>query len=124
MKKILFIEDEQALQKALGDVLKKEKFKLINALDGEIGLRLAKKEKPDLIVLDVILPKINGLEVLEELKKDTETQKIPVIILTNNERMEDVDKALAYGATIYLIKTQYSLSDLIGKIKKTLNSQE
>ena len=120
MKKILFIEDERALQKTLGDAIIKEGYKVINALDGEIGLRLAKSEKPDLILLDLILPKKDGFEVLKALKEDPETREIPVIILTNLERIEDVDKALELGATTYLVKTQYKLEEVIEKIKKAL----
>lgn len=120
MKKILFIEDEATLQKTLGDILKKENYEVISALDGEIGLRLAKTKKPDLILLDIILPKIEGFDVLKDLKEDPETKKIPVIILTNLEKMEDVEKALRLGATTYLVKTDYTLGEVIEKIKKSL----
>ncbi len=120
MKKILIIEDEQTLQKTLGDILKKEGYEIINALDGEIGLRLAKTKKPDLILLDLILPKVLGFDVLKNLKQDPETKEMPVIILTNLESMENVEKALMLGATTYLLKTEYSLKELIEKIKKTL----
>ncbi len=120
MKKILIIEDEQTLQKTLGDILKKEGYEIINALDGEIGLRLAKTKKPDLILLDLILPKVLGFDVLKNLKQDPETKEMPVIILTNLESMENVEKAIMLGATTYLLKTEYSLKELIEKIKKTL----
>lgn len=120
MKKILFIEDEATLQKTLGDILKKENYEVISALDGEIGLRLAKTKKPDLILLDIILPKIEGFNVLKDLKEDPETKEIPVIILTNLEKMEDVEKALRLGATTYLVKTDYTLGEVIEKIKKSL----
>ena len=104
MKKILFIEDEQAVQKAIGDILEPEGYKIINALNGEIGLRLAKTEKPDLILLDLILPKVHGFDVLKKLKEDPETKKIPVIVLTNLEEVKDVEKAIKLGATTYFIK--------------------
>jgi len=120
MKKILFIEDEQSLQKTFEDVLKKEGYEIISALDGEVGLRLIKSEKPDLVLLDLILPKIHGLEVLEKIKKDPETKNIPVIILTNIEGAKDVERALELGATTYLVKTSYALKDIVNKIKKTL----
>ena len=120
MKKILFIEDEITLQKTLGDILTKEGYKVINALNGEEGLRLAKSEKPDLIILDLVLPRLHGFDVLKKLKEDKETEEIPVIILTNLEKMEDVNKALELGATTYLVKTQYSLEEVTGKIKKSL----
>jgi len=120
MKKILFIEDESALQKTFGEILKQEGYEMISALDGETGLRLAKSEKPDLILLDLILPKIHGFDVLKKLKGDKETKDIPVIVLTNLEKIEDVDKALELGATTYLIKAQYSLEEVVEKIKKVL----
>jgi len=120
MKKILFIEDESALQKTFGEVLKQEGYEMISALDGETGLRLAESEKPDLILLDLILPKIHGFDVLKKLKGDKETKDIPVIVLTNLEKIEDVDKALELGATTYLIKAEYSLEEVVEKIKKVL----
>lgn len=119
-KKILFIEDEQALQKTLGEYLRKEGFEVISALDGEIGLRLSKKVKPDLILLDIILPKMDGLEVLRKLKEEKETKEIPVIILTNLETLEEVQKALELGATTYLVKANYSLNEVVEKIKGAL----
>lgn len=120
MKKILFIEDESALQKTFGEILTQEGFETISALDGEAGLRLAKDKKPDLILLDLVLPKIHGLEVLKELKEASETKDIPTIVLTNLEGVADVDKALELGATTYLVKTQYSLEELVEKIKGAL----
>ena len=120
MKKILFIEDESTLQKTLGDVLAQEDYKVISALDGKIGLRLAKSEKPDLILLDLVLPKMHGFEILRELKKDPETEEIPVIILTNLEKMEDVEKAIELGAKTYVVKTQYKIEEIMDKIKKVL----
>ena len=120
MKRILFIEDESALQKTFGDFLREEGYEMISALDGETGLRLAASQKPDLILLDLILPKVHGFEVLEKLKEDKETKDIPVIVLTNLEGLGDVDKALELGATTYLVKAQYSLEEVLEKIKKAL----
>jgi len=119
-KTILFIEDESALQKTFGEILKQEGYEMISALDGEIGLRLAGTKKPDLILLDLILPKIHGFEVLKKLKQAEETKNIPVIILTNLEGMKDVDMALETGAATYLVKAQYSLEEILEKIKKVL----
>ncbi|MCP6719153.1 MAG: response regulator [Patescibacteria group bacterium] len=120
MKKILFIEDESALQKTFSDVLKGNGYEVISAIDGEIGLELAKNKKPDLILLDLVLPKIHGFEVLKKLKEHEETKDIPVIVLTNLEGVVDVDKAIELGATSYLVKAQYSLEEIIEKIKKAL----
>lgn len=120
MKTILFIEDESVLQKTFRDVLEEEGYEIITALDGEIGLRLVKEKKPDLVLLDLILPKMDGFEVLKELKKNKETKDIPVIILTNLEKSEDVDRALELGATTYLVKANYELKEVVEKVKKTL----
>lgn len=119
-KKILFIEDESALQKTFGDILKQEGYQITSALDGEEGLRLAKTQKPDLILLDLILPKLHGFEVLKELKEDQGTKDIPVIVLTNLEGTGDVERAIELGATTYLVKANYTLEEVISKIKNSL----
>ena len=124
MKTILFIEDEAALQKTFGRILEEEGFEVISALDGDIGLKLANPpaggKKPDLILLDLILPRRNGFEVLKEIKEDEKTKDIPIIVLTNLETMDNVNKALELGATTYLVKANYSLKEVITKVKKTL----
>lgn len=121
MPKILFIEDEAGTQKALGDSFRDKGYEVISALDGELGLKMAKSQKPDLILLDLILPKVDGFEVLGELKKNSETRDIPIIILTNLERMEDVEKALALGAKTYLTKANYTLAEVMEKVEKALS---
>jgi DNA-binding response OmpR family regulator len=121
-KKILFIEDESALQKSLGDLLRGEGYEVISAIDGETGLRLAKETTPDLILLDLILPKIHGLTLLKMLKEEERTKDIPVIILTNLENVEDIEKAIEMGATTYLVKANYSLEEVVEKVKNALKS--
>ncbi len=120
MKKILIIEDEQVLQKTLEKFLIDEGYNLVSATDGEIGLKLARTQKPNLIMLDLILPKLNGFEVLKELKANKETKNIPVIILTNLETMDDINKALELGATTYLVKVNYKLEEIVEKIEQTI----
>ncbi len=120
MKKILFIEDEPTLQKVLGEILAAEDFQIISATDGEMGLRLAQTEKPDLILLDLVLPRLHGLEVLKKLKANEATKVIPVIILTNIEEAAGVEAALELGAMTYLVKANYSLPEIAEKIKKAL----
>lgn len=121
MKKILFIEDEAALQKTLSEALTQEDYKVISALDGENGLKEAKEQKPDLILLDLILPKMNGFDVLAKLKSLDETKNIPVIVMTNLENIENVERAIEAGATTYLCKAQYSLGEILEKIRRTLD---
>ena len=120
MKKILFIEDESALQRAVSEVLGKEGYHILSALDGERGFEMAQKEKPDLILLDLILPKKDGFEVLAGLKKNPDTKDIPVIVLTNLEGSVDVERVLAAGATTYLVKTNYRLEEVAQKIKEII----
>jgi DNA-binding response OmpR family regulator len=122
MKTILFIEDEPTLQKTVGHFLEKEGYQVKSALNGKLGLEMAKKFKPDLILLDLILPKKDGFEVLQELKTDEATKNIPVIVLTNLEGSTDVERALSLGATTYLVKANYDLDEVAEKIKETLNN--
>ncbi len=121
VKKILFVEDESALQKSFSDMLPEEKYKVVSALDGETGLRLARTEEPDLVLLDLRLPRKDGFEVLKLLKEDKRTEDIPIIILTNLEGAEDIQEALSLGATTYLVKSDYDIDEVIEKIEKTLN---
>ena len=120
MSKILFIEDEQALQKTLGDLLKGEGYDVVSAFDGETGLKMVKMEKPNLVLLDLILPKMHGFDVLQKVKEDSEIKDIPLIVLTNLEGMGDVEKALELGATTYLVKANYSLDEVLSKVRKAL----
>ena len=120
-KKILIIEDDGILQKALQEFLADEGFEIFSALDGEEGIKLGKEKNPDLILLDIILPKKDGYEVLKEIKSDENTKKIPVILLTNLGSLNDVERAVELGATTYLIKADYKLEEVSNKIKEILN---
>ncbi len=119
-KKILFIEDEPALQRAMGDTLQSHGYNIIQALNGDIGLRLAESEKPDLILLDLILPQKDGYEVLAALRTNPATGAIPIIVLTNLEGVEDIEKALSLGARTYLVKARYTLNEVITKVKAAI----
>jgi DNA-binding response OmpR family regulator len=119
-KRILIIEDETTLQRALTEYLTAEGFEVTSALDGEEGLNMAKTKNPDLILLDIILPKKDGYEVLSGIKKDEKLKKVPVVLLTNLEAAEDIDRAFNAGATTYLVKSNYKLEDVVKKIKELL----
>ena len=120
MKTILFIEDESILQKTLSGVLQTNGFRVLQAMDGEAGLETARKERPDLILLDLVLPRKDGFQVLADLKQSPETKETPVIVLTNLEGAEEVEKSLAGGATTYLVKANYNLQEVLEKIKETI----
>lgn len=119
-KTVLLIEDEAPLQKTLEDALTSKELGLISALDGEIGIRLAKQKKPDLILLDLKLPGISGIQVCKKLKGDEETKDIPIIVLTNVEDMESIQEAINLGATAYLLKINYKLGEIVEKVRKIL----
>lgn len=119
-KKIMIVEDDTVLQKTLGEFLVSEGFEINFASDGEIAMELLKKEVPDLILLDIILPKKDGYEVIKEVRMDERMKEVPVILLTNLGSVQDVEKALELGATTYLVKTDYTLEEVVMKIKNTL----
>ncbi|MFH1308800.1 MAG: response regulator, partial [Patescibacteria group bacterium] len=120
MAKILFVEDEPSLQKAISEILTQEGHNVLTASDGEEGLSMSKEKDVDLILLDLILPKKDGFEVLKSLKEDEKTKDIPVIVLTNLEGTGDVEKALSLGATTYLVKANYELEDVLKTVKEHL----
>ncbi len=117
-KKILFVEDEIGLQEALGAKLKSEGYEVLAAMDGKSGLEAAEKEKPDLILLDLILPKMDGFHVLEEIKNKPSISAIPIIVLSNLESGKDIERCLALGVRSYLAKANYSLEEIAQKIEE------
>jgi len=119
-KKILFIEDEPALQQTLVSVMQKEGFEMFSANDGKTALELLANEEFDLVLLDLILPKINGFEILQTMKKEGKNTQTPVVVLTNLETSADIQKAIEFGAMTYLVKANYELPDIVEKIKSFL----
>lgn len=120
MNKILIVEDEESLLEALETKLKIAGFSTLRAKDGEQGLEVAKEESPDIILLDIIMPKMDGLTMLKHLRKDEKTKEIPVIILTNLVEGEKIEEAMANGTTDYLIKSNWKIEDVVKKIKERL----
>ena len=118
MAKILIIEDEEPLTRVLKDHLEEEKYEVLIAKNGEDGLDLAKTEHPDLIILDIVMPKMNGQEVLKNLRKDSWGKKANVIFATNVGTVEAINESMASGVTDYFIKSETSLEDIV-KIAKS-----
>lgn len=119
-KKILVVEDDLVLNKALSEFLGAEGFDVVVAIDGEEGMRKAKETRPDLVLLDIIMPKKDGYEVIKEMKEDEDLKGTPIILLTNLGSINDVEKALHLGATTYLVKADYKLEEITQKIKTVL----
>ena len=114
---VVLIEDDRYYRLAYQDGLKEAGFDVFLAGNGKEGLKLVQSEKPDLILLDLIMPIKNGFETLEELKMDDKLKEIPVIILSNLGQDSDIEKAKALGSTDYLIKSNFSMKEVIEKIK-------
>ena len=119
-KKILIVEDDRFLRELMVKKLEKEGFEVVQALDGEEGVKKAKEEKPDLILLDLILPGIDGFEVLARVKEDALIASVPVIILSNLGQKEDIDRGLKLGASDYLVKAHFTPGEIIEKVKNNL----
>jgi CheY-like chemotaxis protein len=119
-KKILIIEDEEIILGLLQRKLTAEGYEVSVARDGDEGLRAMKEVKPDLILLDIIMPKMGGFEVMEEMNKDKELKKFPVIVISNSGQPVELDRAQQLGAKDWLIKTEFDPQEVIDKVVKQI----
>lgn len=122
-KKILLVEDESFLANLLSDYIKEQGVSLEQASTGEECLTKASAVKPDIILLDIILPGIDGYEVLKQLRANPETSKIPVIFLSNLGGKEEIERGMELGAVDYLVKSSLVMEEIIKKIKGILEHQ-
>lgn len=120
MAKILIVEDDPFLLKMYSKKLQVEGFEVEIAKDGEEGLIKIKSFLPDLVLMDLMLPKLNGLEAIEKAKSDPATKNIPILVLSNLSATTDTEEAVKKGAIGYLIKSDYTPSQVIDKIKEIL----
>ena len=116
--KVLIVEDEDVLVRVLQEKFEEENFKVAIATDGAAVLSMAEKFKPDVILLDILLPKMNGLEVLAQLKKDDNLKNIPVVIMSNVDNDERIKKGLSLGAVGYMVKTQHPINEVVEKVNE------
>jgi len=121
-KKILIIEDEEIMVDLLQRKLTVAGYEISVAKNGEEGLEKMKEVKPDLILLDIIMPKMGGFEVMEEMQKDKELKKFPVIVISNSGQPVEIDKAQELGAKDWLIKTEFDPQEVINKVKKQIGN--
>jgi DNA-binding response OmpR family regulator len=122
VKKVLTIEDERDLREAIVTSLTYEGYRAIAATDGEEGLKCALREKPDLILLDIIMPKMSGIELLKRLREDTWGKDARVVILTALDDMDKVAEAIELGGLEYLVKSNITLADITSKVKQHIGS--
>lgn len=119
--KILLVEDDTLLMNLYSKKFEIEGYYIAVAENGKLGLEKAREIIPDIILLDIMMPEMDGFEVLKKLKADPATANIPVIILTNINQMEDIEKGLSLGAVDYFIKAHFIPSEIVEKVKKILN---
>jgi len=119
-KKVLIAEDEKSIAQAYGEYLGTKGYIVSYAYDGEEALLKVKEVNPDIVLLDIVMPKLDGISVLQKLKEDESTKDIPVIILTNLESSKSAEEAFEAGSSQYLIKTNYSLEDVEQKVASAL----
>ena len=115
-KKILLVEDEEIILNLLQKKLSQEGYEVSVARDGDAGLRIMRQIKPDLILLDIVMPKMGGFEVMEEMGKEPELKKIPIIIVSNSGQPVELDKAKELGAKDWLIKTEFDPQEVVDKV--------
>ena len=116
-KTIMIVEDDRFLSSLIKARLEKEGFAVAQAFDGEEAIQLLNHEHPALIILDLIMPKVTGFEVMQMISINPQLDKIPIVILSNLAQDSDIQKAQQLGAKEYFIKVKVSIDDLIGKIK-------
>jgi len=121
MKKILIIEDDPFLSEMYATKLTESGFEAEVAPDGKKGLAMVTDLKPDLVLLDIVLPKMDGFEILKKIKDDDELKNIPVVLLTNLGQKSEVEKGLSLGADEYIIKAHFTPTAVVVKVKEILN---
>ena len=119
-RRVLLAEDDRFLRRAAEARLRRHGLEVLTAVDGEEALRIARAERLDLVLLDVVMPKLEGFEVLKLLKEDEATASIPVIVLSNLGQERDVAQAKALGAVAFLVKAHLSLQDLVDRVEAVL----
>ena len=119
-KRLLLVEDDRFLRRACEVSLKQRGFAVTSAVDGEEGLRLARSERPDLILLDMLMPKLSGLDVLKALRSDPTTRGLRVLVLSNSSREQDVQEVTRLGIEGYLVKSNLSLQSLGDEVSRIL----
>lgn len=120
-KKVLIIEDDKLLREMMFRKLEKEGFEVSSVMDGSEAVTKTKDIKPDIVLLDLILPGSNGFEILKEIKNDREIKETPVIVLSNLGQKSEIDKGIELGAVDYLVKAHFTPTEVLEKIKKILS---
>jgi DNA-binding response OmpR family regulator len=124
MKKILIVDDDTTFVKTLGDTLKALNYSVLIANDGEEGLIAVEKETPDLIILDLLMPRLGGMDFLKMLHKDKDVNKIPVLISSNFSGSDKVNEGVEFGVRGYIVKSEESLKTIVSAIESIIGKSE
>lgn len=122
MAKVLIVEDDVFMARMYLKIFSHENFEVVMASNGEDGLNKAREIKPDIMLLDIMMPKMNGFQVLETMKKEPALMNIPIIMLSNLAGDQDIEEAKNKGATDYIVKSNYTPHQIIGMVNKVLES--
>ena len=120
-KKILVVEDDGVLRDVLVEKLRVSGYSPLGAEDGEVAIQKIKEEKPDMILLDILMPKKDGMEVLEDMSKDDDMKNIPVIVISNSGQPVEIERARSLGAKDFLVKAIFDPNEVLEKVEKILN---
>jgi DNA-binding response OmpR family regulator len=123
MQKIVIAEDDQLIITSLVEGFKQAGFEVTSAADGEVAVAKIKEIKPDVVVLDIMMPKLDGIGVLWEMKADPATEKIPAVMLTNLSDTATISKIIEAGAADYLLKSDQSIDQIVQKVREVLERQ-
>jgi len=118
---ILIVEDDKFLRELISKKLSGKGFNVLEATNGETGLHMMKKERPQLVLLDLILPGMDGFDLLRDAAKDKEVSSIPMVVLSNINQKGDIDRALSLGAREFLVKARYTPGEVVDKVESILN---
>lgn len=119
---VLIIEDDSYISEMYKIKLESEDFEVIVAKDGIVGIKTLEKQKPDIVLLDVVMPKVDGFSVLKTIKKNPELKEIPIVLLTNLSQKENVERGFELGANSYIIKAHFTPSEVVAKVKDILKT--
>lgn len=122
-KKVLIVEDEQDIRELYSEILREAGYEVIEAWDGEVGLKSALSGKFDAILLDIMLPKVDGLHILKEVKSKPELAQIPIVMLTNLGSDAVIKEAFTLGAESYVIKSEYTPDQVVNEVNKVFLNQ-
>ena len=123
MKKILIIDDDTTFQKTITSKLKELAFDVVSAFDGEEGLSKIMSDKPDLVLLDIKMPKLDGLELLKRLRANKDAPQMPILITSNLEAVDNISEGIALGAKGYIIKSDETLETIVKDVQEVFNAK-